>query len=48
MWHEIQNNKNKCERVDVNGSKLGSCKLSRKVGGGKEQIYKNEIFIIQC
>lgn len=40
-------NKNECECVDLNGSKLGSCKLCRKVGGGKEQIYKNEIFIIQ-
>lgn len=33
-------------RPGLNGSKLGSCKLCRKLGGGKERIYKYEIFTV--
>lgn len=36
-------------RPGLNGIKLGSCKLCRKLGGRKEQIYKYEIFtVFQC
>lgn len=37
--------KTNVNRPGLNSSKLGNRKLCRKLGG-KEQIYKNEIFII--
>lgn len=46
---ELKTVKTNVNRPGLNGRKLGSCKLRRKLEGGKEHIYKNEIFTIsQC